>query len=118
MANVFTLDALRQEADKDYEALQIDLPDCSVTLRNLIRLSKGERVKVMELVGSFENAKDASEEDDSDHMSDVAEDILRLVADDGAKLIKAINGDLGLTMTILKKWMGSTSLGEPAPSAT
>ena len=51
-----------------------------------------------------------------DEMSDTVEKIIRLVADDPTRLLRALDGDLGLLMQVLNTWMEGTEVGEAQDS--
>jgi hypothetical protein len=126
MSNTFSLDDLREEVERDFAPVEIELSDGStVTLRNLLRLPRKDRDAVMRLITEMQDLNDAAQDDkgeaeasDVDELVDTASQILSLVADNGKKLIKELDGDLTLTMRVLERWMESTSAGKPQPSAS
>lgn len=115
MANVFTLDSFREEAENEFAPVKIELSDGSqVTLRNLLRLSKKERDAVLEKLESLKGLEDSEsgELSDVDTLTTAAIDILKLVADNGRKLAKELNGDVILIMRVLEAWLEATQPGE------
>jgi len=121
MSNVFTLDALREEVEREFAPVEIVVSDgTTVTLRNLLRLSKTERdvvvakLKVLETIDK--DAESAEDSNEIDLLADTAAEILALVADHGDKLIKELDGDVSVILKVLNVWMGSTQPGEAQPS--
>ncbi|AVR76331.1 tail assembly chaperone [Mycobacterium phage Annyong] len=117
MSNVFTLDSLREEADKQFAPFKVRLSDgTEVVLRNLLRLNKNDRKTVLASIEALKT-EDESEEgrtlDDIDRMVDTVSKILELAAGkDSRKLLKELDGDLGLLMGVLEGWLEATSPGE------
>ncbi len=110
MSNVFTLDSLREAADKEFAPFKLALSeDTTVTLRNFLQLNKTTRDAVLAAVEGL-NSDDA----DINAKIDAATKIVELVCDpDGKKLLmKAIDGNLALLLQIINSWMGKTQLGE------
>ena len=118
MGNVFTLDSLREEVEKEFAPVEITVSDgTTVVLRNLLRLPKKQREAALAKLKELEAAEES--EDDTDKfgtLADIAAEILALVADDARQLVKDIEGDVGLTMKVLSVWMGSSQPGEAQPS--
>ncbi|AIK69060.1 tail assembly chaperone [Mycobacterium phage Trike] len=116
MSNVFTLDSLREEADKTFAPVKVELSDGShVTLRNLLRLAKNDRKKVLATLETLRNDEDTEGKtlDEIDQMSDAVTEVLKIVAGkDAPKLIKELDGDLGLLMGLLNNWLEATAPGE------
>ena len=120
MTNVFTLDALREEVEKEFAPVKIVVSDGSeVTLRNLLRLNKRDRDRVLEklkVLESIEKSESEEEGSDIDRLVETAVEIVTLVADDGKKLAKELDGDISLVLKVLEVWMESTQPGEAEPS--
>jgi len=124
MSNTFSLDDLREEVEREFQPVVITVSDgTEVSLRNLLRLPKKDRDAVMRLVTDLQDLNDTvadengeANTDDADRLVDTASEILALVADNGKKLIKELDGDLTLTMRVLEKWMASTSSGKAPQS--
>lgn len=120
MGNVFTLDSLREEVEKQYAPVVVGLSDGSeVTLSNLLRLNRKSRDKVLSLLKDVELAGSSDEDEDGssdnlDKLIGAASELLLQVADPagGKKLIAELDGDLTLTMKLLERWMETTSVGE------
>lgn len=117
MPNVFTLDAMREELDRKYAPVVIEIGDEKVELRSLLRLKSGPR---KEVATKLEDLKKLNESDDDEGMSlteldsatSLAEEILYHVADKPDKLIDALDGDMSLIMQVFEAWMGDTQAGE------
>lgn len=117
MANTFTLDSLREEADKKFAPFKIPLSDgTQVTLRNFLRLSQKTRESVLEGINSLNadnDDEDTASLDSIDRMAGTAARIIETVADaNGKKLTKEIDGDIALLMQVINAWMEATQLGE------
>ena len=118
MGNVFTLDSLREEVEREFAPVKIVVGDGEeITLRNLLRLPKRQREKVTERLKDMESVEGADEDtDEIGRLSGIALDVLSVVADNGDALIDALDGDAGLILKVLNKWMGSSQPGEAQPS--
>lgn len=122
MSNVFTLDSLREEIEKEFAPVKLALADGSeVVLRNLLRLKGSERDKVVELLKGVKGVSEEELEDaSSDRINDmlgVVHEILKTVAQSkGTQLVKELGDDLILTMKVLERWMESTQPGEAESS--
>jgi hypothetical protein len=115
MVNSFTLDDLRAEVEREYAPLEVGLHDGStVTLKHLLRLPKKTRDKVVDVLKVLEPVE--GEDPDADAMIDAATTVLKLVADNGAALVKELDGDVTLTMRVLERWMQTAQPGEAPPS--
>ena len=122
MSNVFTLDALRDDIEKEFAPCQFELPDGkTVTLRNILRLPKSSREEVYKLLDEL--AADQDEEGSglaaTENSAQIALKILPLVADSeklGRQLVESIEEDLALTLRVFSVWMDGTSVGEPEGS--
>lgn len=120
MGNVFTLDALREEVEKEFAPVEIVLRDgTKVTLRNLLRLPKKDRdavlgkLKVLESIDSSGESEDVNE---LDLLATTAVEILVLVGDYGHKLVEELGDDLSIILKVLNVWMDSSQPGEAEPS--
>lgn len=122
MSNVFTLDSLREEAEKEFAPSKIELSDGSlIVLRNILRLGKKDRELVLEALDGLNSSKDDAEEEDGgfevvNQLADNAEVILSLVASDSQRLLEELDGDVALMMSVIEKWMGDTQPGEASNS--
>lgn len=119
MAKTFTLDAIRDVAERKYGATVIELnDDTSVELQSVLRLTGNDRKNVSTKLKELEELSGADEEDvEDDALVEIASDILLLVAkSNGKKLIREINGDLAVTMQVLEAWLEDTQPGEASTS--
>lgn len=116
MSNVFTLDSLRDELDKKFAPVVIDLGKAQVTLRNLLRLNSADREAVQDALKAL--APDEEDDDRSSGMLDKMSRLFVLVADEGKGqvLVDAIGDDLALASHILNMWTEATSPGEASDS--
>lgn len=124
MSTLFTLDSLREEADKKFAPVKIGMSDgTEVTLKNLLRLGESDRkmvTKNLAIINPPEDAKPEEGEDDGlsrvDELAKAGTEILSKVADDPRKLLKELDGDTGLIMQVLTTWMEGTQSGEAQSS--
>lgn len=121
MSKMFTLESIREEADRSFRPVVIELSDgTECTLANLLRLPRKDRLEVTRLLKKLENIEgedaDNLEDDDVDVFLDTATQVLTIVGDRGKKLVAEIDGDLTVTMKVMEKWMESTQSGEASGS--
>lgn len=121
MGNMFTLESIREEADKSFRPVVIELSDgTECVLSNLLRLPRKDRIEVTRLLKKLEHLDGAEEDDlDDDEVDvflDTATAVLTIVGDKGKKLVAEIDGDLTVTMKVMEKWMESTQSGEASGS--
>ena len=126
MSNVFTLDSLREEVEKEFAPVKIGLDDgTEVVLQNVLRLGKKDREKAIGLLEGLDKIEEPKEgeeatkdsEADIEEMLETVHQLLVLVAKaNGAKLVAQLGDDVPLTMTVVNKWMEATSPGEAQPS--
>jgi len=118
MGNVFTLDSLRAEVDKDFSPAKITLSDGStVVLRNLLRLKKKDRDAVLEKLTELDKVSgEGISVDDIATAVDVISGVLTVVADHPKELLKELDGDLQVAMKVLEVWMEATQPGEASNS--
>ncbi|MBU18217.1 MAG: hypothetical protein CL725_11025 [Chloroflexi bacterium] len=112
MSNVFSLDSLREEVEKQFAPLQLEIGSKTVTLSNLMRLPKLRRDKVLALLKELENEEKA----DID-MEALSVDVLAEVSDNPTLLRRGLKDELALAMKILNLWMLSTQSGEAESSS-
>ncbi|QGJ88777.1 tail assembly chaperone [Mycobacterium phage Yecey3] len=124
MGNVFTLDSVREEVEKEFAPVTVDMAEGSVVLRNVLRVPKLRRDKVFKLIDELEAAtKDedgneiAVEALGMEHMektAGIAVELIRLVSDSdklGEILCTALEDDVALTLAVFGKWMEVTQPG-------
>lgn len=118
MTNSVSLDSLREDIEKKYKPVVVDLRDGSeVVLRNLLRLPSSVRKEVTDLLKGMRSRDD--EEVSSETVLANAQRVLEQVAADpklGKKLVKELGDDLAVTSQLLRLWSEATQLGEAQPS--
>lgn len=119
MGNLFTLDSMREEIERDFAPCQIEIEGRTLTLRNLLRIPKKDREQVFALLDELaELQKEESTESGlvaTEKSARVALQILPLVADNeklGRHLVEAIEDDLALTLRVFSTWMETSNAGE------
>ena len=119
MGNIFTLDNMRAEIEREFAPLQIEVDGKILTLRNLLRVPKKSRDTVYSLLDELselnKNAEEAGSLAATEKTAQIALHIMPLVADDQelAKLmVSSIEDDLALTLRVFSSWMDSTQAGE------
>ena len=112
MSNVFSLDSLREEIEKEFKPVQLEIGTKTVTLSNLMRLPKLKREKVLALMKELEN-----EEKLKIDLESIAVNILVEVSDNPTVLRKALSDELALAMRVLNLWMEGTQTGEAESSS-
>lgn len=111
----FTLDELRAEVEREFAPLVVPLSDgTKCTLGNLLRLPAKVRNQVMETLKAMESQDGESQ--DVETTLAAANEVIKLVADNGHRLVKELDGDVALTVLLIRKWMSETSVGEATPS--
>lgn len=119
MPNVYSLDNLRDELEKKYAPVEIDLGKGDpVVLRNLMRLSSTDRKAVMDAVDVVQRPREDDEAQDVEELLTGIKTVLGLVAADGKgkALTDAIGDDLGLAMHLMELWSEATQPGEAQSS--
>jgi hypothetical protein len=118
MGSVFTLDSLREEAEKKYAPVTLDLGDgVEIELRSLIRLPKKDRAVAFDLLKTIED-NDGNSSDGVEVLTESALKLLGTVADKGPLLVKALGDDLSLILEVLSLWMDGSQPGEAESSQT
>ena len=108
----YTLDDIREAADKKYGGLTIELGEGhNVTLRNMLRLSREER-------GKIEQLRERDDESIEETIEGLREAVLMLAdsSDNGRALLDMIGDDAALLIHIFKTWQDQTQAGEAQPS--
>jgi hypothetical protein len=119
--NVFTLDAMRQEIEKEFAPFQIEVDGEKLTLRNLLRVPKNRRDEVYGLLDDLTAAQESDEGTLSvtEKSAQIALKIIPLVADNEALahvLVERIEDDLALTLRLFNVWMEATQSGNSEDS--
>lgn len=118
MSNIFTLDSMREEIEKEFAPFQLTIDGKTLTLRNLLRVPKKHREEVYALLDELAAVSDKDEENSlssTEKSAQIALKILPLVADNeklAGVLVANIEDDLALTLRVFSTWMGATQAGE------
>lgn len=123
MSNIFTLDAMRSEIEKEFAPFQIVVDDKTLTLRNLLRVPKKNRDEVYGLLDELSDIQANAEDDGTlsvtEKSAQIALHIIPLVADDeplARVLVERIEDDLALTLRLFNVWMSATQAGNSEDS--
>jgi hypothetical protein len=122
MSNIFTLDAMREEIEREFAPFQIKVDGEKLTLRNLLRVPKTRRDEVYGLLDELSAAQDSVEGTLSatEKSAQIALKIIPLVADNeklARKLVENIEDDLALTLRLFNVWMEATQSGNSEDSS-
>jgi hypothetical protein len=121
MGNIFTLDSMREEIEREFAPFQLEIEGRTLTLKNLLRIPRKNRDEVYALLDEMSDIqKSAGEEDggglgSTEKSAQIALHIIPLVADNEklAKiLVENIEDDLALTLRVFSAWMDKTQAGE------
>lgn len=116
--NIFTLDSMRSEIEREFAPFQITIDGKTLTLRNLLRVPKKHREEVYALLDELAAVSDKDEESSlssTEKSAQIALKILPLVSDNEKLaniLVANIEDDLALTLRVFSKWMAATQAGE------
>lgn len=112
MSNTFTLESLREEADKAFKPLVVPLSDGTESvLKNILRLNAKARTSVLDALEAI-NADETTVSQMIEHV----ESIIKAVASNPAKLLKELDGDLAVSIKLIEKWTEGTQLPEAGNS--
>ncbi|MBM7771980.1 hypothetical protein JOD54_002184 [Actinokineospora baliensis] len=120
MPNIFTLSDLRADLDREFAPLTLDLGEGVVTLRNLMRVSEDERATVLTALSEVDELHHSEDDSTTTTPEDLArlaravETILSVVAEPGRgdAVVRALGGDLMLSMKVMEAWAEATQPGE------
>ena len=116
MATVVTLDSIREAAEKKYGSYDIELGGGNVVrLLNPLRLSESARNRL----AALEEREEQEGGDDTYSVAERLHETVRIIAESpeqAAKLIEAVNGDLGVLATIIEQYGDAAEVGEASPS--
>lgn len=112
MSNVYSLDDLRSDLDKVYAPLEVD----GVVLRNLMRLGKADRQKVMDAFAQTQDADSSTAEGVETLLEGIKTIIQTVAASGGPALVKKIGDDLALAVRVMELWTEATNPGEAVNS--
>lgn len=123
--NVFTLESLEEEIERDFSPLTFTAGNDEFVLRNPLRLEADNRKKVMASLQTLEDARQTATtkggtdaQVDGDEMLETVQAILKAVTADkkGDKLVKILGNDLVRCMKVMERWMEATQPGEASDS--
>ena len=119
MPNSYSLDALREDIEKEFAPVVLTFGDSVFKLRNLMRIDDEDRNAVfaaLEAV-SADNPEEADAEAMAAMSAAVWEMLRRLPADGrGPALVDALDGDLALAMKVVGLYTETTQPGEATDS--
>lgn len=121
MGNIFTLDSMREEIEREFAPFQLEIEGRTLTLKNLLRIPRKNRDEVYALLDEMADIQKSAGEEEGGGLSSteksaqIALHIIPLVADNEklAKiLVENIEDDLALTLRVFSAWMDKTQAGE------
>ena len=106
-----SLSALRSKTDSKYGSVPFDPEDGKgeVELLNILRFPKERRVRFEALL------KDLQGEKAEERVFELLE-LLPLNPADGKRVVKAVDGDLAVAMTLFEDYSDATNVGEASAS--
>jgi len=116
--NLFTLDGLRSDIEREFAPFQIDIEGKTLTLRNLLRVPKKHREQVYALLDELGEVSDKDDEgslSSTEKSAQIALKIIPLVSDNEKLaniLVANIEDDLALTLRVFSTWISRTQAGE------
>jgi hypothetical protein len=123
MGNIFTLDSMREEIEREFAPFQIEVGGETLTLRNLLRVPKKNRDEVYGLLDEMTDIQggvdDSGALSSTEKSAQIALHIIPLVADNeklARKLVENIEDDLALTLRLFNVWMEATQAGNSEDS--
>ena len=118
MSNVFTLDSLNDELERQYAPFVFQAGREKFVLRQVLRLPQSERAVVFQLLKDLDASKETSDMDPGE-LEDALWTILSVVTDNdkGDHLVNnVLQRDFAKGQILLSKWMESTQAGEAQDS--
>ena len=118
MGNVFTLESMEEELEREFAPLTFQAQDETYVLRNLLRINKKDRQEVVEAIKGIESSKEDGSEISEDDAVAAMNLVFRKVTADGkgAKLVKLLGDDLPKLMKLMERWTEATQPGEAQDS--
>jgi hypothetical protein len=122
MSNIYSLDQLKRDMDREFAPLILDLDNDKLTLRNLMRINEKEREEVLGALKVVEKSSGKEEGDlevaEITALSQAVGVILKNIVAEGKgdKLVAFLDGDLMMAMKIMDLWTEATQPGE-APNS-
>jgi hypothetical protein len=120
MSNVFTLESLVEEIEREYAPLKFQAGGEEFVLKSLMRTDRKVRDAVVERLKSLEAAHNSDEAVDEGELLEGIAFVLSSVTEGrkGARLMKVVGEDVLLGMKLLEKWTAATQPGEAKDSPT
>lgn len=114
MAEVFSIQALQEEAENKYPGLRLELADGKiVTFKNLLRLSDTAQKNATILIDSIKDTGDGTTTEQLEHQKQVIRDLFMLISDDPkAARDEVASWDLAMLLLVMEKWQAETELPE------
>lgn len=115
MSNVFTIESLNDELNRQYAPFTFQAGREKFVLRQVLRLPETERDLVFTQLQELDKAQD---DHDVKALEAVVWTVLKTVVDGGKgdRLKDVLNSDLASAMVLVNKWMESTQVGEAEDS--
>lgn len=112
----FTLEDLKADVAKKYEATVLVSGDDEYVLPNLLQLTSAKRTKVMELIDKIgEGDEDSGLEDQLNIFKEVI--IAAEQNDKGEELLELFEDNSAMLFEFVESWMENAQVGEPEPSS-
>ncbi|GGM64800.1 hypothetical protein GCM10012275_39240 [Longimycelium tulufanense] len=114
--NVFTLDDLRAEIERQYAPLSFSADGEEFVLRSLLRIGKKDREAIL---GKLKTLEDTDESTFSEaELVEILKFVLGAVVADGKgpRLLTILGDDLLLLRGLMERWTEATQPGEALPS--
>ena len=111
---VFSLDNLRAAADKRYASTVIEADGKKFIFPNLLRMSKGARNQVTDILAKAEAYAGNESVDEIDEQFDMFVELVRIaeVNGRGDELLELIGDDSAIILDIVTKWLETAQVGE------
>lgn len=121
MATTFTLDMIRDAAEKKYGSFEVEIAEGEIVqLLNPMRMSKAKRVELHKLQARMDALGKADEADlEGVDEEAVIEEMLTCVCESAPKakkLLKALGDDLAMKIALFNEYGSHTSAGEASAS--
>jgi hypothetical protein len=115
MTNFLTLDALREEIEREFAPLVLQDGNTKYTLRNLLRIPSNDRKAVL---AALEDVNADDDGKDVEKAFVALQTVIEKVTADGKgkDLLKKLGDDLAVLKTVLEKWTEATNPGEAEDS--
>ncbi|WP_078323594.1 phage tail assembly protein [Mycobacteroides salmoniphilum] len=125
MSNTFSLDDIRDAAQRKFCPLKISLSDGSeVELRGFIRLDESEReivkdsIEIIKPLLEGDSADDIPDEDKALIVEALIDVIAAIAGKGGDRLVEELGDEFPVLLHVFETWMVESRLGEAATSPT